>query len=51
MPALLEGVLGSKSRMAARLGGAGGRVRSRAKAAASRDNGKRGGRPRKTCGS
>ena len=51
VPALLEGVLGSKSWMAARLGGAGGRVRSRVKAAASRDNGKRGGRPRKTDGS
>src|ERR1700759_3594360 len=40
VPALLESVLGSKSWMAARLGGAGGRVRSRAKAAAFRDNGK-----------
>jgi len=48
VPALLEGVLGSKSWMAARLGAAGGRVRSSAKAAASRNNGKRGGRPRKT---
>jgi hypothetical protein len=46
VPALLEGVLGSKSWMAARLGAAGGRVRGGAKAAASRDNGKRGGRPR-----
>ncbi len=48
VPALLEGVLGSKSWMAARLGAAGGRVRCGAKAAASRDNGKRGGPPRKT---
>jgi hypothetical protein len=47
VPALLEGVLGSKSWMAARLGAAGGRVRGGAKATASRDNGKRGGRPRK----
>ena len=45
---LLEGVLGSKSWMAARLGAAGGRARSDAKAAASRGNGKRGVRPRKT---
>ena len=47
VPALLEGVLGSKSWMAARLGAAGGRVRSSAKAKASRGNGKRGGRPPK----
>ena len=47
IPALLQGVLGSKSWMAARLGAAGGRVRGGAKAAASRDNGRRGGRPRK----
>jgi hypothetical protein len=46
VPALLEGVLGSKRWMAARLGAAGGQVRSAAKAAASRANGKRGGRPR-----
>lgn len=48
VPALLEGVLGSKRWMAARLGAAGGRARSPAKIAASRANGKRGGRPRKT---
>lgn len=47
VPALLEGIFGSKSWMAARLGAAGGRTRSAAKAAASRENGKRGGRPRK----
>lgn len=47
VPALLEGMLGSKNWMAARLGAAGGRVRSSAKSAAARDNGKRGGRPRK----
>jgi hypothetical protein len=47
LPALLEGVLGSKRWMAAQLGAAGGRARSAAKAAASRENGKRGGRPHK----
>ena len=47
-PALLQGVLGSKRWMAAQLGAAGGRARSAAKAAASRENGKRGGRPRKS---
>ncbi len=47
VPALLEGVLGSKRWMAAQLGAAGGRTRSDAKAAASRENGKRGGRPAK----
>jgi hypothetical protein len=51
VPALLEGMLGSRNWMAARLGAAGGRVRSRAKAAASRNNGRRGGRPRKTVAS
>ena len=47
LPALLQGVFGSKAWMAAQLGAAGGRVRSAAKAAAARANGKRGGRPRK----
>ena len=50
VPALLESVLGSKRWMAAQLGAAGGRTRSAAKAAASRENGKRGGRPRKIAG-
>lgn len=50
VPALLEGLLGSKQWMAARLGEHGGRARSPAKAAASRENGKRGGRPRKVGG-
>jgi hypothetical protein len=47
LPALLKGVFGSKKWMAAQLGAAGGRSRSRAKAAAARANGKRGGRPQK----
>jgi hypothetical protein len=51
VPALLEGVLGSKSWMAARLGATGGAARGEAKAAASRANGKRGGRPRKLAAS
>jgi hypothetical protein len=48
VPALLQGVVGSKRWMALQLGAAGGRSRSAAKAAASRANGKLGGRPRKT---
>jgi len=48
VPALLQGVLGSKGWMAAQLGAAGGKVRSGAKAAASRENGRKGGRPRRT---
>ncbi len=47
VPALLEGVLGSRHWMAARLGAAGGQARTLAKAAAARENGRRGGRPRK----
>ena len=47
LPSLLEGFLGSKKWMAARLGQAGGRSRSKAKKAASRTNGRLGGRPRK----
>jgi hypothetical protein len=47
VPTLLEGVMGSKRWMAAQLGAAGGRTRTPAKATASRENGKRGGRPRK----
>jgi hypothetical protein len=47
VPSLLEGVFGSKRWMAAQLGAAGGRVQSRAKAAAARENGRKGGRPRK----
>lgn len=48
VPALLEGVLGSRSWMAARLGAVGGQARSPAKTAPARENGRRGGRPRKT---
>jgi predicted transcriptional regulator len=47
VPALLEGVTGSKRWMAAELGAAGGRAQSDAKAAAARENGRKGGRPRK----
>ena len=47
VPALLEGFLGSKSWMASRLGQIGGQATSKAKMAASRANGKLGGRPRK----
>jgi hypothetical protein len=47
LPALLEGFLGSRKWMAARLGAAGGSSRSKPKAAAARANGSLGGRPRK----
>jgi hypothetical protein len=50
LPALLQGVLGSKRWMAARLGASGGQARSAAKTAAARENGRKGGRPRKTVG-
>ena len=46
VPALLQGVFGSERWMAARLGARGGKSRTAAKAAASRKNGKLGGRPR-----
>lgn len=48
LPALLEGFLGSRKWMAAAMGKAGGHSASKVKAAASRTNGKLGGRPRKT---
>ena len=47
MPGLLHGVLGSAQWMAASLGASGGRARSSAKAASARENGRKGGRPRK----
>jgi Protein of unknown function (DUF2442) len=47
VPGLLEGFLGSKKWMASRLGQSGGQSKSPAKKAASRANGKLGGRPRK----
>ena len=47
LPAILQGFLGSRNWMASRLGQAGGKSRSVAKRAASRANGKLGGRPRK----
>jgi Protein of unknown function (DUF2442) len=47
LPPLLEGFLGSKRWMAAHMGKRGGQARSEAKAAASRRNGKLGGRPPK----
>lgn len=50
IPALLEGVFGSRKWMAARLGQVGGKSRSRAKKVASRANGKLGGRPRALAG-
>ena len=47
LPALLEGTLGSRKCMAGVMGRSGGRARTTAKASASRENGKLGGRPRK----
>ena|ERR1019366_4979764 len=49
--ALMQGHFGSKKWMAARLGAAGGSVKSKAKSAAARANGKLGGRPRKSVAS
>ena len=46
LPALLEGITGSRQWMAAELGASGGRVQSHAKAEADRENGRKGGRPR-----
>ena len=47
LPGLLEGFLGSKRWMASRLGQIGGKSRSAAKRAASKANGRLGGRPNK----
>lgn len=46
LPALLQGFLGSRKWMASNMGKTGGAQTSQAKAAASRQNGKLGGRPR-----
>ncbi|NHZ95334.1 DUF2442 domain-containing protein [Massilia sp. CCM 8734] len=48
LPTLLEGFLGSRRWMAAQMGKAGGASASDAKTAAARENGKLGGRPKKT---
>jgi len=50
VPGLLEGILGSKKWMASRLGRIGGQSRSKAKKAASRANGRLGGRPKQASG-
>ena len=47
LPALLRGVFGSPSWMAGQLGRSGGLARTEAKTAAARENGRKGGRPRK----
>ena len=47
IPALLEGFLGSKRWMASQIGRIGGSASTEAKAAAARENGRLGGRPRK----
>jgi len=47
IPALLEGFLGSKRWMAAEIGKIGGATATAAKAAAARENGRLGGRPKK----
>jgi len=47
VPGLLSGVFGSKTWMARTLGAAGGRARSAQKASAARENGRKGGRPKK----
>lgn len=46
VPALLQGVFGSKTWMARQLGASGGRARSGAKPVAARENGRKGGRPK-----
>jgi hypothetical protein len=46
IPALLQGIFGSRRWMAAQLGAAGGRARSEIKTASSRVNGRKGGRPK-----
>ena len=46
--ALMQGSFGTRKWMAARMGAAGGSVKSKAKTTAARANGKLGGRPKKT---
>lgn len=48
VPALMQGVFGSKRWMATQLGAAGGKSTSKAKADAARANGRKGGRPPRT---
>ncbi len=47
LPALMEGLLGSRRWIAAQIGKIGGATSTRAKAVAARENGKLGGRPKK----
>ena len=47
VPSLLAGKFGSRRWMAAQLGAKGGRAKSPAKTASARENGRKGGRPRK----
>ena len=47
VPGLIEGVMGTRKWMASQLGAAGGSARTPEKSAASRANGKLGGRPKK----
>lgn len=49
VPALVQGVMGTESWMA-RIGRSGGQARSQRKAAAARQNGMKGGRPRRNAG-
>lgn len=44
---LLDGLFGTRAFMTSQLGAAGGRARSAAKSATARENGRKGGRPRK----
>ena len=48
IPALLQGIFGSRRWMAAHMGAVGGKSRSTAKKTAARENGRKGGRPSRT---
>jgi hypothetical protein len=50
LPSLMAGIFGSPRWMAGLMGRAGGRSRTDAKTTAARENGRRGGRPRKAAG-